>query len=92
MISLNPSGSSNFRGNEPSVLFVDYFIRSSVRGDKSIEKLPQGTDLASQYQSISSDPRPNFALSVVTWNTPRGCFKRLMCGLWSLISQTSLFR
>ena len=37
--------------------------RSSVRGDKSINKGPYGTDVASRYQSTTSDRRPNCALA-----------------------------
>ena len=40
--------------------------RSSVRGDKSINKRPKGTDVASRYQATSSEPRANCVLTVVT--------------------------
>ena len=42
-----------------------------MRGDKSINIGPQGTDVAFRYQSTSSEPRPNCVLRVVTCITGR---------------------
>ena len=46
-----------FEGMDP--VFVQWRNRSSERGDKSINKWPKGTDVASRYQSTSSELRPN---------------------------------
>ena len=53
-------------------VFVQKRYRSSVRGDKSINKRPKATDVASLYQSNSSEPRPDCVLRVVTCITSRG--------------------
>ena len=63
------SGIKNFEGMDP--VFVQKRNRLSVRGDKSINKGPKGTDVASQYQPTSSEPRPNCVLRVVTCITSR---------------------
>ena len=68
-------------------LFVQYCKRSSVRGDKSINKWPNVTDVASLYQSTSNKPSPKWTLSLPTSNTSRGDLNRT---IWVFRSSISL--
>ena len=58
LICFEHLGIQNFDRADP--LFLQQRNLSSVRGDNSIYKWPKGTDVASRYQSTSSDPRPIF--------------------------------
>ena len=73
-------------------LFVQWRNRLSVRGYKSINKWPKSTDIASQYQSTSSDPSPNCALGVLTCIASQDVLKRTKCVFWSSKSRSNLLR
>ena len=67
-------------------VFVQCRKRSSVRGDKSINKWPNGTGVASLYQSTSDKPSPNWTLSLPICNTSRGDLNKTIWVFWSSIS------
>ena len=82
------SGLLNFKRVDP--VFIQKRSRSSVRGDMSIIKWPWGRDVASRYQSNSSDPKANCALSVLTCITSRRNWMRKMCAFQMLTYRPSL--
>ena len=77
-------GGPGFKTSRESIRFLYINVDNCLfRATSHINKWPLGIVVASRYQSSSSDPRPNCALSVPTSITSRGGWKRTMFVFWS---------